>query len=201
MNWIGKYVSVWQSRIVLGLAFFGAVIVGLWPDHDRAIDAPKLVACILTGVAWLTAELASAVTKASNHDIALFERINNVMNDGALTFLLEHDFANDFHVRQTEPINTIAVWHGPNYIFNDRTIQRRWQTLFDKILDLSNTYGTNLVNSEHSVERMTAWLLGFPRNAQPPEAHADVKELNDKASEVYREFSEFAPFVRKRLDL
>ncbi|RYF32755.1 MAG: hypothetical protein EOO38_30680, partial [Cytophagaceae bacterium] len=89
MNWISKYVAVWQSRIVLGLAFFAAMLVGLWPDHAREIDAEKLIACIATGIAWLVAELASAVSKVSNHDIALFERINNVMDDSALTFLMD----------------------------------------------------------------------------------------------------------------
>ena len=115
------------------------------------------------------------------------------MDDGALTFLMEHDFSNDLHVRYLEPVNTIANWHGPNYIFNDKAIQRRWQALFEKIAGLSDAYGANLVNTENSVDRMTAWLLGYPRNNQPPHAHADVKELNDKASEVYREFAELLP--------
>lgn len=63
MDWIGKYVAVWQARIALGLAFFGAILVGLWPDHARNIDPAKLVACILTGLVWLVAELASAGPK------------------------------------------------------------------------------------------------------------------------------------------
>ncbi|MFY0583575.1 hypothetical protein ACN28S_63080 [Cystobacter fuscus] len=57
MGWISKYVAVWQGRIALGLAFFGAILVGLWPDHARNIDPAKLVACILTGSAWMVAEL------------------------------------------------------------------------------------------------------------------------------------------------
>lgn len=201
MNWIAKYVAVWQARIALGLVFFGAMLNGLWPDHARAIDPAKLILCVTSGLAWLVAELASAATKVSNHDIALFERINNVMDNHALTFLLEHDFSNDFHVRETEPVNAVATWHGPNFMFNDKAIQKRWQVLFDKLLNLSNLYGSTLVNTEHSVERMTAWLLGFPRNAQPAHAHAEVQALNDAASDVYGEFGEFALYVRRRLDL
>ena len=200
MNAIGKYVAVWQSRIALGLVFFGAVLNGLWPDHSREIDPTKLIACIVAGCAWLAAELASAVTKASNHDIALFERIRNVMDDDALTFLLNHDFSNNLHTRFTDPVNTIAEWHGPNYMFNDKAIQKKWDTLFNEIADLSNLYGKTLVNTDREGV-LTAWLLGFSRHDQPPHAHAEVKVLNDAASSVYRNFGDFVLFVRKRLDL
>jgi hypothetical protein len=48
---------------------------------------------------------------------------------------------------------------------------------------------------------LTAWLLGFSRHNQPPQAHAEVKALNDAASSVYRNFGDFVLFVRKQLDL
>lgn len=48
---------------------------------------------------------------------------------------------------------------------------------------------------------MTAWHIGFPKNAQPPQAQEEIKELNDAALAVYREYGEFAPYVRKRLGL
>ncbi len=200
MNWISKYLAVWQSRIVLGLAFFAAILVGLWPDHTREIDAEKLIACLATGIAWFVAELASAVTKVSNHDIALFERINNVMDDSALTFLMDHDFHNDARTIDTEPVSNMAYWHGPNATFNDKAIQRRWEAVFASIVALSHTYGDNLVTTD--VEgRLTAWHTGFTRANQPDQAHAEVKELNDAARALYVQFGEFVVYVRKRLDL
>ncbi len=101
----------------------------------------------------------------------------------------------------SKPIETISYWHGQNYIFNDRGIQKHWEKLFGKILHLSSTHGSNLVNSEDNAERMTVWHLGFPKNAQPPQAHKEIKELNDAALGVYREYGKFAPFARKRLGL
>jgi hypothetical protein len=93
VDWISKYVVVWQSRIALGLAFFGAMLVVLWSDHARDIDAAKLITCILTGAAWLVAELTSAVPKVSKHGRELFARIITIMDDNALTFLMQHEFA------------------------------------------------------------------------------------------------------------
>lgn len=200
MNWISKYVAVWQSRIALGIVFFGAIISGLWPDHARTIDPAKLTICITAGLAWLVAELASAATKVSNHDIALFERITNVMDDDALTFLLDHDFSHDLHSNQTRPVSTIAEWHGPNFIFNDAVIHRRWQVIFDKIVHLSHLYGKTLVGTDRE-NILTAWLLGYNRHNQPAHAHAEVAALNVAASTLYREFGDFVIFVRQRLDL
>jgi hypothetical protein len=138
---------------------------------------------------------------ASRHDVQLFYRINEVLNDGALTFLVNHDFHNDCHVSNLKPIETISYWHGPNYMFSDKALQKRWEKLFEKILRLSRVHGSNLTNSEDNVERLTAWHLGFHRNAQPPQAYEEVEELNDAALAVYHEFSAFAPFALKRLGL
>lgn len=137
----------------------------------------------------------------SKHDVDLFTRISDVLDDGALTFLANHDFHNDCHVSNLKPIETISYWHGPNYMFNDPIIQKRWEKLFAKILHLSSTHGSNLTNSQDNVERLTAWHLGFPKSAQPPQAHEEVRELNDAAVAVYREFEKFAPYARKRLGL
>lgn len=200
MDWISKYVAVWQSRIAFGLAFFGAMIVGLWPDHARTIDPAKLVACILTGSAWLVAELASAAPKVSEHDRNLFARIIEIMDDNALTFLMQHDFAINLNAAFTKPVIEIAEWHGPQYQFNDAAIQKRWNELWRKILHLVDRYGSNLVSTD-KVHMLTAWHLGFDRHNQPPQAHKEVQELNDAAHAVYTEFDKFVRYTRRRLAL
>lgn len=104
------------------------------------------------------------------------------------TFLANHDFRNDCHVNNLKPIDTISYWHGPNYIFTDHGIQEHWEKLFAKLIRLRSTRGSNLVNSEDNVDCMTAWHLGFPKNAQPPQAHEEIKELNDAALGVCRKY-------------
>lgn len=195
-----SYLTVWQSRITLGLAFVGAVVIGLWPDHDRNLDIEKLVACIVAGAAWLAAELGSAVREPSAHDIALFDRIQSLLDDDALIFLKEQDFAVNFHGGLTAPVNQIAQWHGPNYVFNDSAIQARWEKTSAKIQELSGLYVKTLVGTDKP-EIVTAWLLGYPRHNQPEHAKAEVEALNVTASQVYQDFSEFVIFVRKRLGL
>jgi hypothetical protein len=200
MSQITKYAAVWQSRIGLGVIFVGAVVSGLWPDHARPLDPAKLVACVVFGTAWLAAEFASAETKPSNHDLALFERINSVMNDDALTFLVSHDFQYHTNTRSTEPVVEISYWHGPNSMFNDKSIQKRWKVLFAKSVALSNLYGDNLVNTD--VEgRLTAWHIGFSRNDQPAQAYAEIKQLKDASGDLYKEFGEFTLYARARLAL
>ena len=200
MDWISKYVAVWQGRIALGLAFFGATLVGLWPDHDRNIDPAKLVACILTGSAWLASELASARPRVSEHDRNLFARILGLMNDNTLSFLMQHDFAINFNAAHTKPISEIAEWHGPQNQFDDAAIQKRWNKLWGKILHLSDLYGSHLVNTD-KMHILTAWHLGFDRHNQPPQAHKEVQELNEGAHAVYIEFDKFVRYARRRLAL
>lgn len=200
MDWISKYVGVWQGRIALGLAFFGTILVGLWPDQAREIDPAKLVTCILTGCAWLVAELASAASKPSDHDKELFDRILSTMDDDALTFLMQHDFAINFNAAHTQPVNQIAEWHGPQYQFNDARIQKRWAKLWGKIASLNELYGSNLINTDN-VNVLTAWHVGFSRHTQPPQAYAEVKALNEGAHDVYREFDKFVRYARRRMAL
>jgi len=199
MEGIGRYVSVWQSRIALGLAFFGALIVALWPDHARAVDPPKLMACILTGVAWLVAELASAVPRVSDHDKELFGRITGIMGDGALHFLMYQDFGNNVNAAQTMPITEIAEWHGPEYQFSDTAIQKRWLKLWNMFSDLSHLFGTHLVNTEGNVNLLTAWHFGVDRHNQPAQAHKEVKELNEGAHSLYVEYDKFVKYARRRM--
>jgi hypothetical protein len=177
---VAAKLSTWRNAVV---AVFGILFV---------------ISLFRMGLAYCRPPVVDSI---SQHDVHLFARINEVLNDGALTFLANHDFRNDCHVSNLRPIETISYWHGPNYIFNDRAIQRRWEKLFAKIVHLSSTHGSNLINTEDNVERMTAWHLGFSKSAQPPRAHAEVKELNDAALDVYREYGEFAPFTRQRLGL
>jgi hypothetical protein len=179
---------------------FGAIVVGLWPDHARNIDPAKLVVCVLAGSAWIVAELASAIPKVSEHDRSLFHRITEILDDGALTFLMQHDFAINFNAAYTKPVSEIAEWHGPQYQFNDAAIQKRWAKLWNKVANLSNLYGSHLVNAD-KIHILTAWHLGFDRHNQPPQAHKEVRELNDGAHAVYTEFDKFVRYTRRRLAL
>lgn len=172
-----------------------------WNTIAQVVVAILLAAVLVRMAMLYFGSKHRPATNVSAHDVRLFSRINEVIDDGALTFLGQHDFHLDAYRGQLDPITTITYWHGPNYAFNDDVIEERWQTLLGKIHHLQDVYGDNLTNSEHDVDRMTAWHVGIPRNAQPPQVEDEIKALNDASAEVYKEFNTFAPFVRKRLGL
>lgn len=211
MSW--KKLLPWPLLLALGLALFPVAAqfkpsevwtnLGSWQSVFYVILALLFllvtIRAIYFGVFAKRPEPGAA--PASAHDIQLFQRINDVLNDEALTFLADHDWRVDAHVSQLEPTTTISYWHGPNYVFGDEVIQARWVILCNKIRRLTDVHGNNLTTSENDVNRMTAWHVGIPRNAQPPQALEEIEELNQAAADVYVEFGSFAPFVRKRLGL
>jgi hypothetical protein len=211
MSW--KKLLPWPLLLAFGLALFPVAAqfkpsevwtkLGSWQSVIYVILVSLFLLAAIRAVYFgvFAKRPEPVAAPASAHDIQLFQRINNVLNDGALTFLADHDWRVDAHVSQLEPTTTISYWHGPNYVFGDEVIQARWVILYDKIRRLTDVYGNNLTSSENDVNRMTAWHVGIPQNAQPPHALEEIEELNQAAADVYVEFGSFAPFVRQRLGL
>jgi hypothetical protein len=199
----------WAAIGTVGLAVLPIIVEFKPAEVWTILQSWKSVACLviptlLVASVLLTAFFVMSEKSAgppSQHDVDLFRLIDQTLDDAALTFLAHHDWRVDAHAGQLQPITTMSYWHGPNYIFVDKAIQKRWVELFSKILKLSDRYGSNLINSENDVERLTAWHLGFARNAQPPQAFVEIRELNEAAAAVYVDFGRFALYARKRLCL
>jgi hypothetical protein len=98
-----------------------AVIVGFAPDTSKAFDLEKAAAIAMAAVVWLYSELGGS-SYPSKLDIELHQRIKNVMNDEALTFLKDHDFAVSLHDSKTSPVGEICSWHGAGVEFRDPKI-------------------------------------------------------------------------------
>jgi hypothetical protein len=199
----------WAAIGTLGLAVLPIVvefkptevwtILQSWKSVAFLVIPTLLVTGLLLTVYFVMSEKSAG--PPSQHDVDLFRLIEKTLDDAALTFLAHHDWRVDAHAAQLQPITIISYWHGPNYIFVDKAIQKQWVELFSKILKLSDRYGSNLINSENDVERLTAWHLGFTRNDQPPQAFVEIRELNEAAAAVYVYFGRFALYARKRLCL
>ena len=200
MSWIRRYIPVWQTRILLGLVFFGSLIVCLWPIRIGDIDVERLIACILAGIAWVLSELASAPRTPSRHDEQLFSQIRDVIDEDTLRFLCQHDFYMRTIEENTRPIKEISGWHGPRYEFLDPVIERAWRSLRIKIVELSELYGSTLVNTERD-GILTAWHSGFSQRDQPDEAHNEIKQLNELSHAVYNEFNVFFRCAQRRLHM
>ena len=84
------------GRISTGSAMGVAIAVGLWNGHEGDIDPVRLGAVVTTTLAWLAAEVASG-RKPSDHDIALFKRIVELLSDSTTDFIRDHDFGQSFN--------------------------------------------------------------------------------------------------------
>lgn len=189
-----------KGRITLGVTFVLAVVVGIGLDTSRPISLEKIAAIILTGLAWLYAELEGSGS-ISDHDRTLFQNITGVIDQNALSFLHDHHYSVNFPINLTQPIHTIAEWHGPKYKFNDSAVEREWGKLRAQVNSLSEKYGNNLTSSPDNGEYLTVWHIGFSRNNQPARAHEEAELLTNAAHDVYRAFSKFVPYARRRLAL
>lgn len=199
LEFVRNYLPTVKGRVITGLMFVGAVVVGIGIDTARPFSVEKLVAILLALAAWLMAEL-DGVGVVSDHDRALYQQITRQLNQDVLTFLREHDYSLPTRIRQTEPFSEIAYWHGPEYEFNDQAIHRRWLELWGAVNSLSDKHGMHLTTNDN-MEFLTAWHIGFDRRNQPRRAYEEIKILNGAAHEVYRAFGKFVPFARKRLAL
>lgn len=197
---IRAWMPTLTGRLTFALAFIVALVVGLDPDISRPISWEKLGACVLTGVGWLLSELSDA-GKISDTDKALYAEITATLNQQALTFLGQHDFHTNLHIDHTKPITDASYWHGPHYMFSDSRLQRKWTALHEKVIALSELYGTTLTNAPNQVNVLTAWHLNDTPHHLQTQAQEEIKQLNQKSDEVYREYQAFVLFARKRLGL
>jgi len=199
IEFVRNYLPTVKGRVITGFIFVGAVTVGIGVDTERPFSVEKLVAILLALATWLIAEL-DGVGAVSDHDRALYQKITRHLNQEVLTFLREHDYSVPTRIRQIEPISEISYWHGPQYEFNDRMIQRRWLELWGAINSLSDKHGIHLTTMDN-MKFLTVWHLGFDRSNQPPQAYEEIKILNHAAHDVYRAFNIFVPSARRRLAL
>ncbi|WP_375391897.1 hypothetical protein [uncultured Sphingomonas sp.] len=197
---MARTLPTWQGRLVAGVALIGAIVVGLWPDHPRDIDAEKLVAVVLTGAAWLFAELANS-GGVSEHDRKLFASIESQFSDGVLAHLREHDFAVDVHKTKASALWDLGYMEGSRYRFLDRPLQAKWSELFAALREFNNLQAEYLSPSSTNGDALTIHLHGEPRYPVPASVQAEIKKLNEAAPALERLFNEFAALARRRLGL
>ncbi len=87
-----EHLTSLQGRLTAGVALVAAIVIGLWPDHARSVDAAKAAAIGTTALAWLFAEIGGR-RAPSEHDLQLFERIVSSIPQRVLDFLKDQDWA------------------------------------------------------------------------------------------------------------
>ena len=187
------------GRISTGVAMAVAILVGLWPDHPRDIDPVRLGAVITTIVAWLAAEIVSG-RKPSEHDLSLFVRIVELMPEGTIDFLRNHDFDNSFAGNQQKGLFELANWEGSRRQFLDGALQQKWALLLSDIKAFvgalaagTGPIGAGPLFSAHP---------DHTNKMNPPDWVAEcIKKLNEKASKLSKTADAFEHYARNRLRL
>lgn len=192
-----------QGRITTGCALVVAIIVGLWPDHPREIDAAKFGAALMAALAWLFAELGGRRTP-SPHDTALFDSIVKTLPQSLLDFLREQDFGvGSYHDPASAALFNMARWEGSRYNFVDPTLNKRWLATWQVIREFATCLARNTFPVRDT--DLQDWRTVHPTHGDPemlePFVEERIEKLNKGATKAVLEIDAFESFARRRLGL
>ncbi|HEY0413198.1 MAG TPA: hypothetical protein VGD66_08650 [Allosphingosinicella sp.] len=199
---MGKTLDALSSvagRLTAGIAMAVAILVGLYPDHPRPVDPVRLGVVITTVLAWLLAEVGSG-RKASPHDIALFQKVRELLPQATIDFLRHHDFKTAFHMDRQGGLHELASWEGSRYEFLDRALQRRWRKVHHQIKETS----VALVQATGPVGTTTLLSANLPQlrtNSTSDRGEERINELNLRCSKLSESVDTFETIARARLNL
>ena len=182
------------------MVLIGAVVAGLWPDHDRPADGAKIVAIAVAAFGWLFAEL-SGISKPSEHDLALFEKFRSSLNERDRELLRSHDFDNSFAGNETAGLREIASWTGVAYEFNDAKIEKDWSATRSSVDEFVTLVGKHTGPINGAAGRFSV----HPSNSysmQPQDWVATaITDLSTKGTALSKKLEDFERASRRRLGL
>lgn len=176
-----------------------AVAVGLWNGHEGDIDPVRLGAVVTTTLAWLAAELASG-RQPSDHDVALFKRIVELLPDGTTDFIRNHDFGQSFSGQHQAGLSEIGAWEGTRYQFLDRSLQKQWAAVYAqlKVFNAALVSGTGAVGAG---PLFSAHPDHSDRDNPEPWVQKHIDTLNKEAGKLSKAVDVFEKYGRNRLRL
>jgi hypothetical protein len=176
-----------------------AIAVGLWHGHTGDIDPVRLGAVITTTLAWLAAEIASG-RKPSDHDLALFQRIVDLLPQGTTDFLRNQDFHNSFHGHHQDGLFELAAWEGTRHQFLDSALQKRWAAVQAQIRKLTAEL-VSAVGPVGAGPLFTAHPDMGDRDNPEPWVQKRIDTLNKEAGATIEAIDAFERLGRSRLRL
>lgn len=187
------------GRISTGSAMGVAIAVGLWNGHEGDIDPVRLGAVVTTTLAWLAVEVASG-RKPSDHDIALFKRIVELLPDSTTDFIRNHDFGQSFNGQHQAGLSEIGAWEGTRYQFLDRRLQKQWSSVYAqlKVFNTALVLGTGPVGAG---PLFSAHPDHGDRDNPEPWVQKHIDTLNTESGKLSKEVDAFEKYGRNRLRL
>ncbi|WBO22715.1 hypothetical protein [Sphingomonas abietis] len=198
MDWLQRVLPTVQGRLTTAAALIAAIVIGLWPDHSRPLDPAKASVIVLTGLAWLFAEINGA-SKPTDHDVALFKRYRETLREEDRSFLREHNFWNSFQYHRSEGLRELAYWDGAAHEFMDRRVQGRWKEVIQGI----DAFVMLMAKYTAPVNAAAGLLSVHPKQGDPenPEEWIlkEINELNEASRALHQITEDFERFARERL--
>ena len=200
MHWLLERLDTWQARLVSGLAMAGALVAVFPPTEDWTPDPAAIGTLVVAALAWLVSTLQGAAANHP-HDIRLFSEFSRLIDDDQRRFLDTQDFGTLFRRTSIDGIRTIyADWDGPRYDFTDKRLQQLWRPLRHQISTL-----TELIVASTMPARNTDFqtVLTSRDHADDLSEHtrAEIKAMNDAASELVKRLDKFELCARQILRL
>lgn len=176
-----------------------AIAVGLWDGHEGHVDPVRLGAVVTTTLAWLAAEVASG-RKPSDHDIALFKRIVELLPDSTTDLIRNHDFGQSFNGQHQAGLFAIGAWEGTRYQFLDRKLQKQWAAVYAqlKVFNAALVSGTGPVGAG---PLFSAHPDHGDRDNPEPWVQKHIDTLNMESGKLSQAVDAFEKFGRNRLRL
>lgn len=131
-GWILRHLATLQGRIGTGLLTILAGVNLARPGSAWFLQWESLAAFLAAFATWLVAEFQGAGTPYP-HDVRLFSKILDLIDDRERHFLRTHEFHEAFSRECMKGLREITHWGGAAYTFLDSKMQKQWAPLKARI--------------------------------------------------------------------
>lgn len=129
------------------------------------------------------------------HDVELYAKFKDLVDDDVMYFLRTHDFGAGFSGRYFRVLNDVsAVWVGSRYGFNDKDLAAIWTEFFSKNRQLVK------LMAQYTTRTGSDWCQPYwhDEDWHSEETMERVKLMNDTGSEVVDLIDKLEAEARKK---
>ena len=200
LDWLYRRWGSIEGRLIAGVAAMVAAANlarsgQYWPPQWEAATA-----FLAAFAAWLFAEFRSRASPYA-HDIGLFKRIMDLIDDAERDFLRNHDFHVSFLRERLKGSREIRLWEGARYQFLDKAIQDKWGPLKKQFGDFGDLVAVSTSPDRNAEGHQTVHPMNHDPSDPNERVRAEIAALNRAASDLIESFDAFESFGRKRLDV
>lgn len=160
----------------------------------------KLVGFAAAFAAWLVAEL-SGVGDPHPSDIRLFNRLMEVVPEEERRTYRDLDMGNPIPYRHVQGSSTISeTWYGAGYEFVDKTLNREFTALLEKVRTFSRLFALNTGPWPGSNKFATVKTPDDIRTGRRSDRTLEnAASLNAAATDLIEALDDFERLARRRL--